>query len=64
MNRSSETQTDVDRRLERAIVLALLSEETRDGCTREQLVAALGADANALARALAHLCDAGVVHAG
>jgi len=63
MNRSSETQTVADRRLERAILLALLGEEARDGCAPEQLAAALSADADALARALARLCHAGVVRA-
>ncbi len=50
-----------ERRLERAIILALLSEdaEQRWACTR--LAAELGVDAEALAQALQRLSHAGVV---
>jgi hypothetical protein len=64
-------------KLERAIVLELLAEEndgdggedgvgsgeSERGCSRSELVAALGACEAEIERALARLSDAGIVHA-
>ncbi len=49
------------RRLERAIILQLLSQEVAERSSRAQLVAALGRDQETLAAPLGSLTDAGVV---
>jgi DNA-binding Lrp family transcriptional regulator len=49
------------RRLERATILALLSEEVTERTSRAQLAAALGRDEEALAAVLESLVEAGVV---
>jgi Mn-dependent DtxR family transcriptional regulator len=49
------------RRLERAIILQLLSSEEEQRCSSEQLASALDAEAHAVEAALSRLADAGVV---
>ncbi len=50
-----------DRRLERAVVLALLSGDGERRCSRGRLAAELGVEAHALASVLGGLSEAGVV---
>ena len=57
----SESQAGGGARLERAIVLELLSESERAGCSRAELGAALGADPIELEAALVGLHAAGVL---
>ena len=59
--RSSEAVGADERRLERAIVLALLSDEVDRRWPCARLAAELGIDAEALARTLERLCRLGVV---
>lgn len=49
------------RRLERAIILQLLSDEGERRCSSAQLAVALNAEAQAFDAALRHLAEAGVV---
>jgi hypothetical protein len=58
---SSGSRDGGDSRLERAIVLELLGDDRQDGCTRAELGAALGADADALDVALRGLRAVGVL---
>jgi hypothetical protein len=50
-----------DRKLERAITLALLGEEHQQRCSCAQLAAALGAETQALEHALGRLLQAGLI---
>lgn len=50
-----------DPRSERAVVVGLLEEAHRDGCTRDQLAHELGFAGAALEAPLARLCQEGVV---
>jgi DNA-binding transcriptional ArsR family regulator len=59
--RSSESPVGGDRKLERAIILHLLDEESARRCSRAHLASALGAPAPTLQPALQRLSDAGVV---
>ncbi len=59
--RFGQRQRDGDDRLERAIVLLLLTEEHRQACAPGQLVAELATDPSTLERALHRLSEAGVV---
>jgi hypothetical protein len=58
---SSESQAGGGTRLERAIVLELLSESEQTGCSRAELGEALGADPIELDAALLGLHAAGVL---
>jgi predicted transcriptional regulator len=56
-----QRQGDGDERLERAIVLLLLTDERRQAWSRGELAAELAADRPTLERALDRLTQAGVV---
>jgi hypothetical protein len=56
-----QSRAPVDRKLERAIILQLLSEEVGQRCSRARLAAVLGTEREALEDALMGLCAAGVV---
>ncbi|HEV3034560.1 MAG TPA: hypothetical protein VGX72_07200 [Solirubrobacteraceae bacterium] len=58
---SGEREREVGERLERAIVLLLISAECRQAWSMAQLGAALGADTQSLERALDELSRSGVV---
>jgi hypothetical protein len=60
---SSRSRPLEDSRLERAIVLQLLREDHDPGWAREELLAEIGAEAQAFEDALRRLDAEGVVHA-
>jgi hypothetical protein len=59
--KSSESPDRGGRRLQRAVVLELLSADSAEGLTTAQLAQALGADGGELDRALGGLAAAGVL---
>jgi DNA-binding GntR family transcriptional regulator len=61
MSMTEQPSASTDRRLERAIVLALLSEKDESRYSCAQLARALGASVHALEHALGRLAETGLI---
>jgi DNA-binding MarR family transcriptional regulator len=61
LSMTEQSSAGADRRIERAIVLVLLSEKDEPRCSCAQLERALQADVSALERALERLSEAGLI---
>jgi DNA-binding GntR family transcriptional regulator len=61
MSMTEQSSASTDRRLERAIVLALLSEKDESRYSCAQLARALGASVHALEHALGRLAETGLI---